>query len=169
MTENRVIGINNQLPWRLPADLAWFKKSTLNKPLVMGRKTWESLPFRPLPGRTNIIVSRDKNYRPINLKGNEQKDVILVDSVEKAITVARDKGYQELMFIGGAMLYEQVLPRADRLYLTLIKGDFEGDARFPEIDFSQWRESYHQDNEADDKNQYNYSFTLYERIEATNE
>ncbi len=164
MAENGVIGINNQLPWRLPADLGWFKKNTLNKPVVMGRKTWESLPLRPLPGRQNIIISRDIQYQPLNVQGQEVADIIIADCIDKAIATAEAKGFQELMFIGGAMLYEQVLPRADCLYLTVVQGEFAGDAWFPEIDFSQWRESYHQDNEADEKNQHFYSFKIYERI-----
>jgi dihydrofolate reductase len=165
MSENRVIGIDNQLPWRLPADLGWFKKNTLNKPVVMGRKTWESLPFRPLPQRLNFIITRDKNYQPVNAKGNEIIEVRLVNSVAEAITAAKNDGYQELMFIGGAMLYEEILPRADRLYLTLVKDEFEGDAWFPQIDLSQWRESYHQENKADEQNQHQYCFSIYDRIQ----
>lgn len=165
MAENRVIGINNQLPWRLPADLDWFKKNTLNKPVVMGRKTWESLPFRPLPQRPNFIVTRDKSYLPVDSRGNRVEEVILVNSADEAVHVAREHAFDELMFIGGAMLYEQVLHRADRLYLTRVKGEIEGDAWFPEIDFSQWRESYHQDNEADENNQHHYCFSIYDRVQ----
>ena len=163
MADNRVIGINNQLPWRLPADLGWFKKNTLNKPVVMGRKTWESLPVRPLPGRPNIILTRDARYQPASTQGKDVKDVILVDSIDNAVSAAEAEGYQELMFIGGATLYAQVLPRADRLYLTLVQGEFAGDAWFPEIDFTQWHESYHQNNQPDDKNKYYYRFIIYER------
>ena len=163
MAENRVIGINNQLPWRLPADLGWFKQNTMNKPIVMGRKTWESLPFRPLPGRVNIIVSRDKNYQPLNKKNELVSDVIVVVSVDDAIQKAQQKNLSELMFIGGAMLYEQVLDKVDSLYLTLVKGNFDGDAWFPEIDFSQWQESFHQDNQPDEKNPHHYSFIIYQR------
>jgi dihydrofolate reductase len=163
MAEDRVIGINNELPWRLPADLGWFKQNTLNKPVVMGRKTWESLPTRPLPGRTNLIVTRDKTYQPRNTK-NEAVQALLVGSVDEAIAYAQSESVQELMFIGGAMLYEQVLKRANTLYLTLVSGEFEGDAWFPEIDFSQWRETYRQENEPDEKNSHHYSFCIYERI-----
>jgi dihydrofolate reductase len=163
MSEERVIGIDNQLPWHLPADLGWFKQNTLNKPVVMGRKTWESLPFRPLPGRANVIVTRDKSYQPLNKKGEPVSDAILVGSVDEAIEVAKKKQFSELMFIGGAMLYEQVLEQVDCLYLTWVQGEFKGDAWFPEIDFSQWQETFRQDNEPDEKNSHHYSFCIYQR------
>lgn len=165
MAENRVIGINNQLPWHLPADLGWFKKNTLNKAIVMGRKTWESLPFRPLPGRTNIIVTRDVHYQVLNSKEQPVSDVVLVGSVDEAIALAEQRDFSELMFIGGAMLYEQVLAKVDCLYLTLVSGDFKGDAWFPKIDYSQWRETFRQNNEPDENNRHHYSFRIYERIE----
>ena len=164
MAENRVIGINNKLPWHLPADLAWFKQNTLNKPIVMGRKTWESLPFRPLPGRVNIIVSRNENYRPLNTKNKIVEEALVVDSVNSAIKKAESENLSELVFIGGAMLYEQVLNKVDTLYLTIVKEDFDGDAWFPEIDFTQWQESFHQDNEPDEKNPHHYSFKIYQRL-----
>ena len=164
MAENRVIGINNKLPWHLPADLAWFKQNTLNKPIVMGRKTWESLPFRPLPGRVNIIVSRNADYQPLNTKNKIVEEALVVDSVNSAIKKAESENLSELVFIGGAMLYEQVLNKVDTLYLTLVKEDFDGDAWFPEIDFTQWQESFHQDNEPDEKNPHHYSFKIYQRL-----
>lgn len=164
MAENRIIGFNNQLPWHLPADLAWFKKNTLNKPIVMGRKTWESLPFRPLSGRVNIIVSRDKSYQPLNKKNQLVAEALVVTSVNAAIETAQSENLSELVFIGGAMLYEQVLDKVDDLYLTIVKGDFKGDAWFPEIDFTQWQESFSQDNEPDEKNPHRYSFKIYQRL-----
>lgn len=164
MTEDRLIGINNQLPWKLPADLAWFKKHTLNKPIVMGRKTWESLPFRPLPGRDNIIITRNQNYQAKNKKNDLVPDAIICSSIDNVIDYARGKDHEELMFIGGATLYEQVLDKADCLYLTLVKGQFEGDAWFPEINFSNWQEEYTQDNIPDEKNQHYYRFSIYNRI-----
>lgn len=162
MAENRVIGINNKLPWKLPADLAWFKKNTLKKPIVMGRKTWESLPFKPLPDRENIIISRDKHYQA---KNNEViHSVTLCTSINNAIDYAHKQKYQELMFIGGAMLYEQVLERTDRLYLTQVQGVFAGDAWFPEIDFSQWQESYSEEHQPDKNNPHYYRFSILNKI-----
>ncbi len=163
MADDRVIGLNNKLPWKLPADLAWFKKNTLNKPIVMGRKTWESLPFRPLPGRDNIIITRDKNYQAVNKNHQLISDAIICSSIDEAIAYAQNKGHEELMFIGGATLYEQVLEKVDRLYLTLVKGQFAGDAWFPEIDFSNWREHYSQENVPDEDNLHHYRFSIYER------
>ncbi len=163
MADDRVIGLNNKLPWKLPADLAWFKKNTLNKPIVMGRKTWESLPFRPLPGRDNIIITRDKNYQAVNKNHQLISDAIICCSIDEAIAYAQNKGHEELMFIGGATLYEQVLEKVDRLYLTLVKGQFAGDAWFPEIDYSNWREHYSQENVPDEDNLHHYRFSIYER------
>ncbi len=164
MAEDRVIGIDNKLPWKLPADLAWFKKNTLNKPIVMGRKTWESLPFRPLPGRDNIIITRDKTYQASNKKKQLIEEAIICCSVDEAINYASQQGCEELMFIGGATLYEQVFDKADRLYLTLVKGQFKGDAWFPEIDFSTWQEEFFQDNSPDENNPHYYRFSIYKRM-----
>lgn len=163
MAEDRIIGIDNKLPWKLPADLAWFKKNTLNKPIVMGRKTWESLPFRPLPGRDNIIITRDKTYQAVNKKDELISSAIICSSIDEAVDYAISQGHEELMFIGGATLYEQVLERVDCLYLTQVKGQFEGDVWFPEIDFSQWSESYSQDNVPDESNPHHYRFSIYDR------
>jgi len=164
MAENRVIGDNNRLPWKLPADLAWFKKNTLNKPIVMGRKTWESLPFKPLPGRDNIIISRDLNFQPKNNHGKEISSAIVCSSVAHAIEYADKKAYEELMFIGGAMLYSQVLEIADCLYLTLIKGNIKGDAWFPEIDYSLWKQYFSEQHSPDEDNPHYYSFNIYSHI-----
>lgn len=162
MSENRVIGINNQLPWKLPADLAWFKQNTLNKPVVMGRKTWESLPFRPLPGRLNIVITRDSHYALCNKKAEPIRDnVAIAATVEQAIELAESQNYGELMFIGGASLYEQVLGRVDCLYLTLVHENIQGDAWFPELDLQTWQEVFSESHKADEKNPHHYSFHIY--------
>ena len=134
LADNRVIGRDNQLPWRLPADLKHFKALTLGKPIIMGRKTWDSL-GRPLPGRLNLVVSRQPG---LQLEGAE-----VFASLEAAIVRAehwaREQGACELMLIGGAQLYQQALPLAARLYLTRVALSPEGDAWFPQFDATAWQ------------------------------
>ena len=153
MTDDRVIGIDNRLPWKLPADMKWFRRHTLGKPIVMGRKTFESFGGKPLPERLNIVITRDRDYRA--------EGAVVVHDIDEALAAAGDA--EEVMIIGGASFYEQMLPRADRLYLTFVHADVEGDAWFPEFDRSQWREVYREDHEADEKNPYAYSFVILER------
>ena len=129
LAKNRVIGIENRLPWRLPEDLAHFKALTLGHPVLMGRKTFESL-GRPLPGRTNIVITRNPDYRP--------GGVTLAASIPDALAACA--GQDEVFFIGGAELYAQAIPLADRLYLTEVAIDAEGDARFPDYDRTAFRE-----------------------------
>ncbi len=155
MAENRVIGRDNQLPWRLSADLQHFKALTMGKPIVMGRKTWESI-GRPLPGRTNIVVTRDAGY--------QAEGCTVVHSVDQALEAAA--GSDEVMVIGGANLYQQLLERADCLYLTLVKAAVEGDAWFPEFDMAQWREVGRESHSRDEKNEFDYEFVALERIAA---
>lgn len=153
MDENRVIGADNGLPWRLPADLRHFKQVTMGHPIVMGRRTWESI-GRPLPGRTNIVVTRRTDV--------EAQGAVVVDSLESAKAGAGDCG--ELMIIGGAEIFEQALDGADRIYLTEIHAAFEGDTYFPEISEDEWACVSREDFEKDDKNPYDYSFLVLERI-----
>lgn len=131
--ENRVIGVDNSMPWHLPGDFKYFKATTLGKPIIMGRKTWDSL-GRPLPGRLNLVVTRQAD---LQLEGAE-----VFTSLESAVTRAeawaREQGVDEVMLIGGAQLYAQGLPQADRLYLTRVALSPEGDAWFPEVDPAQW-------------------------------
>ena len=134
LAANRVIGLDNRMPWHLPADLKHFKALTLGKPIIMGRKTWDSL-GRPLPGRLNIVVSRQPG---LQLEGAE----VFADldaALARADQWAREQSVDELMLIGGAQLYEQGLPLADRLYLTRIDAEPEGDAFFPVFDGSHWQ------------------------------
>ena len=152
LAENRIIGRDNQLPWRVPADLQHFKALTMGKPIIMGRKTWESI-GRPLPGRDNIVVTRDTGYQAEGCK--------VVHSVAQALQVAA--GAEEAMIIGGANLYEQTLDAADRLYLTQIRAEVEGDARFPDIDMQAWREVERESHPADERNEYAYDFVVLER------
>ena len=133
LAQNRVIGLDNQMPWHLPADLKHFKATTLGKPIIMGRKTWDSL-GRPLPGRLNLVVSRQVG---LQLEG-AQVFATLEAARQRAEEWAREQGVDEVMLIGGAQLYEQALPLADRLYLTRIALQPEGDAWFPVFDESAW-------------------------------
>ena len=151
---NNIIGIKNSLPWRLPADLKYFKNMTLGKPIVMGLKTFESVGGKPLPGRKNIILSNDKNYKA-------PKECIIARSIEELLKITYND--KEVMICGGASVYKQFLPIADRLYLTFIHHSFDGDIYFPEFDINQWKEIKRIDNKADDKNPYDYSFVIFER------
>lgn len=153
MGNNRAIGLDNKMPWHLPADLKWFKKTTLGSPIIMGRKTYESIGF-PLPGRLNIIMSRNTDL--------EIEGCTVVNSLEAAITKAA--GFDEVFITGGAHLYEKFLEDADKLYLTLIDQDFVGDTFFPDYSIYEWNEVERIDNPADDKNPYPYSFITLERV-----
>ncbi|WP_370279257.1 type 3 dihydrofolate reductase [Pontibacterium sp.] len=157
--ENRVIGINNKLPWHLPEDLRYFKQVTMSKPIIMGRKTYESI-GRPLPGRTNIVISRQEGYAPEGVK--------VVPSLEAAIELAESicviDGAEEAMVIGGAQIYEQALTRADRLYLTQVHASVEGDAWFPAFAMEEWREVGREDFTAMEPNPYDYSFIVLDRV-----
>jgi dihydrofolate reductase len=153
MDENRLIGNNNALPWHLPADLAFFKRTTMEKPIIMGRKTYDAI-GRPLPGRQNIIITRDTAY---TAKGCD-----IANSIDEAMSLVPEE-VQEVMLIGGASLYLQTLAQADALYITQIYHAFSGDTWFPEIDMSQWSETYREDFEADEKNPHAYSFMKYLR------
>ncbi len=156
MTDDRVIGIENRLPWKLPADMKWFRKHTLGKPIVMGRKTFESFGAKPLPERRNIVITRDPDYRA--------EGALVVHSVDEALQAAGDA--EEVMIIGGASFYEQMLPRADRLYLTFVHANLEGDAWFPAFDPADWQEVYREDRPADAKNPHDISFVILERKRA---
>lgn len=153
MADDRVIGIENRLPWKLPADMQWFRRHTLGKPIVMGRKTFESFGGRPLPDRLNIVVSRNLDYRA--------EGAVVVDTIEAALAAAGD--VDEVMIIGGASFYAQMLPRAERFYLTQVHGRFEADAWFPEFDWGEWHETLREEHRADEKNSHDCSFILLER------
>jgi dihydrofolate reductase len=156
--ENGVIGRNNALPWHLPADLQYFKRVTMGKPIVMGRKTFESI-GRPLPGRTNVVISRDPHY--------SAEGVQVVGSLDAALRMAEDialiDGAEELVVIGGAEIYREALPLARRLYLTEVHAVVDGDARLPDIDWDCWREVRRERHDAEGNNPYDYSFVVFER------
>lgn len=153
MDRNRLIGSNNQLPWHLPADLAHFKQITMGKPIVMGRKTYESI-GRPLPGRTNIVLSRS---------GFKAQGIEVVSSICEAVAMAATA--EELVVIGGGSIYEMVIDVVDQMHLTVVEGEFTGDAWFPVFDDEQWVISSEEKHFADEKNQYDYSYLTYDRNE----
>ena len=152
LAENRAIGKNNQLLWHLPNDLRWFKKNTIGKPIIMGRKTYESI-GRPLPQRQNIVVTRNFHF--------EAPGCTVVTSLEAALEAAR--GAEEVMVIGGAELYALALPQTKRLYLTRVQGTFDADAYFPELDWQVWRETFKEEQPLDLKNTLGHTFQILER------
>jgi len=152
MTPERVMGHNNKMPWHLPADLKHFKEVTWGKPIVMGRKTFESI-GRPLPGRENIVITRN---RTLSIEG-----CTVVHSLEEAFEVLKD--HSEIMVVGGADIYEQVLPLANTLYLTRIHQSFEGDTYFPAWDAKLWQEVQCEYHDSDADNPHPYTFFKYER------
>lgn len=156
--QNRVVGIDNTLPWHLPEDLKYFKACTTGKAIIMGRKTYDSI-GRPLPNRTNIVISNNPEFSAEGVK--------VVASLEAAIEVAQAvneiNGVDEVMIIGGATIYEMSLPMADRLYLTHVHAKVDGDAYFPDVDFSHWREVQRADYSASETNPYDYSFVVYDK------
>lgn len=157
--QNRVIGNQNRLPWHLPEDLKYFKSVTLGKPIIMGRKTYESI-GRPLPGRTNIVVTRDPDYH------REGIEVVhsLEQAVERAEQIVLINGGDEALVIGGAELYAQALPKVGRLYLTQVHAEVEGDAYFPAFDPAEWYQSGRQDYASSGCNPFDYSFIVLERL-----
>ncbi len=152
--ENGVIGKDNRLPWRLPADLKNFRELTLGKPVLMGRKTYESI-GKPLPGRLNIVITRGVG---VAIEG-----CTVVNSLDDAIDAAGDA--EELMIIGGAEIYRESLALANRIYLTRVHTAVEGDTWFPDIDYDEWRETSIEEHASDERNEHAYSFEILERLE----
>ena len=161
MARNRVIGRGNGLPWRLPEDMRHFMRSTLGKPVIMGRKTYESM-GQPLPGRCNIVVSRSLPP-PVGVKIAKS----LEQARQQAEAWCRGSGVDEYFVIGGAQLYAASLPLAQRLYLTWVHADVEGDTFFPKFDLAAWREVQRQDFPASAKRSYPFSIVTYERAPAS--
>ena len=157
MDENRLIGRNNDLPWRLPDDMTWFRRHTMGKPCLMGRKTYDSLParFRPLPGRLNIVVTRNTDY--------EAPGAVVVHSVEDALRAAGE--VEEIIVVGGADLFRRLMPVVDRLYLTRIHGTADGDVFFPEYDPSVWGEIYREEHPADHRHSYAFTWVILDRMQ----
>ncbi|WP_353481269.1 dihydrofolate reductase [Haliscomenobacter sp.] len=158
--KNRVIGMHNQIPWYLPADLKYFKKTTLNHHVIMGRNTFESI-GRPLPNRTNIIVTRDLFF--------VSTDCLVAHSINEALELAYDNGETEAFIIGGGQIYTQSQQYWDKIYLTEVNLEPEGEVFFPEIDLKKWKLRFKEPHLADEKNEMDYIFKVYERIEVPKE
>ncbi|MGE5500969.1 MAG: dihydrofolate reductase [Ignavibacteriales bacterium] len=156
---NSVIGRDGDLPWRLKSDMAWFKANTLGKPVIMGRKTWDSLPRKPLPGRTNIVLTRDASF--------EAHGAVACDTFSEAVQIGReqaaDDGVEEVCVIGGSALFELALPKAKRLYLTEVEADVDGDVTFPAFDESAWTEVSRESHPAGEQDEYPFTFRVLER------
>ncbi len=154
--ENGVIGRAGALPWRLKSDLRKFRELTLGKPVIMGRATWESLPNRPLPGRTNIVLSRDGRFAP--------KGAVACENFSEAVQIGReqaeDDNVDEVCVIGGAALFEMAMPRAQRIYLTDVAARPDGDVFFPVLDESVWRETHRESYSASPDDEYPFVFRV---------
>lgn len=161
MAENRVIGAEGHLPWRLPSDLKRFRRLTWDKPLIMGRKTFHSI-GRPLDGRDNIVVSRQEGFAP--------EGVTIARSIDEAVALAKGfavaRGNSDIAVIGGGMVYREILPRADRIEMTLVHAEIEGDTTFPELDPAEWREVLREKCPRGEKDSHGTSFVVLERIDA---
>lgn len=158
LSKNRVIGRNNDLPWKLPDDMKFFMETTRGHHVIMGRKNYDSIPkkFKPLPDRTNIVVTRQANL--------EAPGCIVVDSVEKGIDIARKNDEGETFIIGGAEIYKLSLPYATKMILTEIDAEVEGDTYFPEFNRSEWKETSREHHPKDERHIYAFDFVVYEKI-----
>ena len=154
-SENNAIGKNNQLIWHLPNDLKFFKNTTWGFPVIMGRKSFESV-NKPLPGRTNIVITTNPDWKA--------ETVIVVNNLKDAIQKAAETNSKQIFIIGGGEIYKQSMDIADSIYITRVHADLEGDTFFPEIDKSKWKLISNQDFEADEKHAYSYSFQIWEKI-----
>lgn len=153
--KNNVIGKDNQIPWYLPADLSYFKKTTLGHHIIMGRNSFRSI-GRPLPKRTNIVVTRDPFF--------SADGVLVAHSVEEALGMAYDGGEEEVFIIGGGEIYKETAELWDKIYLTKVELETEGDVFFPEINPDEWKEIWQETHQPDEKNEYAYTYYILERL-----
>ena len=154
-SENNAIGKNNQLLWHLPKDMKFFKNVTWAMPVVMGRKTFESMGSKPLSGRKNIVITRKPDWKA--------EDVSVVNSVDAAVALANELNYKEVFIIGGGEIYMIAFERANKIYMTRVHKELEGDTYFPVIEKNDWKLVNNTDNPADEKHAYAFSFQLWER------
>ncbi len=153
MDENGLIGQDNRMPWHLPAELAYFRRTTTGHAIVMGRRTYESIGEKPLPKRRNVIISRNTNYQPPGVE--------VIHSVQEALDLLRGEPF---FVIGGAQIYQAFLPYAEKLYVTVIHHAFTGDQHFPAVDWSRWQLLSEEPGQKDESNPYDYSFRVYQAI-----
>lgn len=158
VSSNNVIGVNNGLPWQMPADMAYFKRKTLGHHIVMGRRNYEA-EGKALPGRVNIVLSRNRKY--------SISDGIVVHEIENAIELAKNAGEKELFIIGGEEIYRLAMPYTNRIYLTRIHAIIKGDTFFPELDFDNWKENSCIRHQKDEENPFDYDFLIFERIDQS--
>ncbi|MFS0672625.1 dihydrofolate reductase [Ornithinibacillus sp. 179-J 7C1 HS] len=155
MDRNQVIGANNDLPWHLPNDLKFFKEKTTGRTIIMGRKTFDSI-GRALPNRRNIVLSKSDIELPLGVE--------LIQDINSILTMDKKNSEEELFIIGGGGIFEQILPFADRMYITLIEEEFNGDVFFPDFSLEMWKETSRVKGIKDEKNPYDYYFIQYDRI-----
>ncbi len=160
MDKNNVIGREGDLPWRLPSDLKHFKRVTLGKPCLMGRKTWESLPF-PLPGRPNLVLTRNGDYKAKGANVFTDMNKMIGQGFE----LAGRAGVDEVMLIGGGQLYAKLLPHCDRLYITHVETEVDGDAKFPNIDSNRWQLTSSEDATQGPKDDHAFRIAVYDRVQ----
>lgn len=160
MAKNRVIGKDNRIPWYLSGDLKYFKKTTLHHHILMGRKGFQSI-GKPLPKRTNVVITRNPFFVASN--------VLIARSIEEALQIAADNGEEEAFIIGGGQIYAQSMDYWDKLYLTVVDAEVEGDVFFPEINLGNWRLLSEEAHRADEKNDYDYTFQVYEKASVLDE
>lgn len=160
---NGVIGRDGNLPWRIRSDLQRFKAVTIGKPCIMGRKTWESLPLRPLPGRLNLVLTKDESYH----ESEKAKGCVVVTSLDEALSMAREQAaddeVNEICVIGGAAIFEAALPRAKRLYITEVDAAPDGDVLFPAFNEADWTETLNEAHPAGEKDDHAFTFRTLER------
>lgn len=158
LDKNKVIGKNNDLPWHLPDDMKYFMQTTMGHPVIMGRKNFDSIPpkYRPLPGRTNIVLTRQKGF--------SSPGILVCHTAEEALEVASKENSEELFIIGGAEIYRLFIDRADYLYLTQIDAAVKGDTFFPDFNPTEWRQVKRNHHEADQRHEFAFDFVVFERI-----
>lgn len=158
LTQNKVIGKNNDLPWKLPDDMKFFMQTTKGHHVIMGRKNYDSLKgkFKPLPDRTNIVITRQQNY--------SAPGCVVLNAVEPGLKLAKKNGEQECFIIGGAEIYKLAMPYTNRLYLTEIQANINGDTFFPDFNKSDWKESFRKHHPADERHAYAFDFVVYDKI-----